>query len=273
MRCSGCACNRRSKMKTLIRLIPVLLVLLLIPGAIACKHSSPLEGTGWSLIEINGGELVDGTYISLSFYRGTVEGNGGCNRYHGEYSTEDPNILNIQEPGHTEEGCVEPEGVLEQERAYFRALSNAATYEIINDNLVIYGQDNQKLLVFKKIRRFQMDPADLIGTAWQLESMNDTAVPDGLSITLAFDTDSEASGRSGVFDYWLDYTASGDRISWGMRTKRDGELPRELEMYALDYTDTIGSANQYNLLGDRLEIYTSKGDTLVYEPIESSGGG
>jgi heat shock protein HslJ len=254
-------------MKKLIRLITVLLVLLLIPGAIACNNSSSLEGTRWSLIEINDGELVDDTYISLSFYRGTVEGNGGCNRYHGEYSTEDPNILNIQEPGHTEEGCVEPEGVLEQERAYFRALSNAATYEIIDDNLLIYGKDNQKLLVFKKIRKFQMNPADLIGTAWRLESMNDTPVPDGLSITLAFDTDSEASGRSGVFDYWLDYTASGDRISWGKRVSRAGELPRELETYALDYTDSIASANQYNLAGDRLEIFTSRGDVLVYEPV------
>jgi heat shock protein HslJ len=254
-------------MSKLIRLITVLLVLLLIPGAIACKNSSPLEGTRWSLIEINGGELVDGTYISLSFYGSSAEGNGGCNRYHGEYSTEDPNILNIQEPGHTEEGCVEPEGVMEQEDTYFRALSNAATYEIINDNLVIYGQDNQKLLVFKKIRKFQMDPADLVGTAWQLESMNDTPVPDRLSITLTFNSDNQASGRSGVFEYRLDYTASGDRISWGIASWRTGELPGELETYALDYTDSIASANQYNLAGDRLEIFTSRGDVLVYEPV------
>lgn len=250
-------------MKKLI--IGLMLVILVMSSLSACKNASALEGTRWSLIEINGGELVNGTHISLSFYGSTTEGNGGCNRYHGEYFTENPNILNFQEPGHTDIGC--PEGVNEQEEAYFRALSNAATYEIIDDNLVIYGRDNQKLLVFTRRPEFRMDPADLIGTAWRLESMNDTPVPDGLSITLAFDTDSEASGRSGVFDYWLDYTASGDKISWGKRVSRAGELPRELETYALDYTDAIGSADQYKLAGDQLEIYTSRGDVFVYKTL------
>ncbi|OGN87236.1 MAG: hypothetical protein A2158_02575 [Chloroflexi bacterium RBG_13_46_14] len=246
-------------------LISILTLMLLLPS---CKKVSPLDSTGWSLIELNGEGLIDGTYISLSFYDGLAEGNGGCNRYSGEYVTEDPNILNIQGPGHNEEYCIEPEGVIEQEEAYFKALSNAATYEISGDRLVIYGSGAQKLLVFEKIRRYRMDPADLIGTDWQLESMNDIPTPDGLSITLSFDTDNQASGRAGVFNYWLDYTASGDRIGWGNRTKRDGQLPEELEKYALEYTDALeAGTHQYNQTEDRLEIFTSKGDTLVFKPI------
>lgn len=249
----------------IMTVLALLILFLMVPAG--CKNASPLEGTRWSLIEINGGGIIDGTYISLSFYGNTAEGNGGCNRYYGEYSTEEPNLLNIQGPGATDEGCTEPEGVLEQERAYFKALSNAATYEIIDDNLVIYGQDNQKLLVFEKVRNFRRDPSNLVGTAWQLESMNDTPVPDGLSITLTFDSGSQASGRSGIFDYRLDYTASGDRM-WGTGSWRtQGELPRDLEIYALDYTHTIASANQYNLSEARLEIFTSRGDVLVYKPV------
>ena len=240
--------------------------LLIIP---TCKKASPLEGTTWWLIELNDEQLIHGTYISLSFYDNLAEGNGGCNRYSGEYFTEDPNILNIQGPGRTEADCIEPEGVNDQENAYFKALSNAAIYEVSDDRLVIYGSDSQQLLVFEKIRRFRMDPADLIGTAWQLESMNSISILDGLSITLSFDTDNQASGRAGVFDYWLDYTANGDTIRWGKATKRDGQLPEELEKYALKYTDALeaGNQHQYKLSEDLLEIFTSKGDTLIYKRV------
>lgn len=246
----------------------ILVVLLLVP--VSCSNSGALDGTQWSLVEINGDGLIEGTHISLSFSNGTARGSAGCNNYSGEYSTENPDILNIQAPERTEEGCISPEGVLEQEEAYLSALPNAATYEIINDNLVIYSQDNKKPLVFIRKQEFRMNPADLIGTSWQLTSMNDAPVPDGLIITLTFESDSEASGRSGVFNYRLDYIASGDKISWGIGVSRTGELPRELETYALDYTDTIARANQYNLTEKRLEIFTSKGGVLVYKPFGDS---
>ena len=70
------------------------LFFLLVPTT--CKNQSPLEGTTWWLIELNDEQLIHGTYISLSFYDNLAEGNGGCNRYYGEYVTEYPNILNIQ---------------------------------------------------------------------------------------------------------------------------------------------------------------------------------
>jgi heat shock protein HslJ len=256
-------------MKKISVWILIVLSILLLIALPTCKKASPLDSTGWSLIELNGEGLINDTYISLSFYNNLAEGNGGCNRYSGEYFTEDPDILNIQGPGANEEYCIEPEGVIEQEEAYFEALSNAATYEISDDNLVIYGSDNQKLMVFEKIRRFRMDPADLIGTAWQLESMNGISILDGLSITLSFDTDNQASGRAGVFDYWLDYIANGDTIRWTKATKRDGQLPSALEKYALEYTDALeaGNQHQYTLSEDLLEIYTSKGDTLIYKRV------
>lgn len=87
----------------IMTVLALLILFLMVPAG--CKNASPLEGTRWSLIEINGGGIIDGTYISLSFYGNTAEGNGGCNRYYGEYSTEEPNLLNIQGPGGTDEGC------------------------------------------------------------------------------------------------------------------------------------------------------------------------
>jgi hypothetical protein len=65
-----------------------------------------------------------------------------------------------------------------------------------------------------------MDPLDLIGTKWKLESINDVPVPDGLSITLSFESSHEAGGRAGNYIYRLmNYQARGDVIGWGIRTQ------------------------------------------------------
>ena len=257
-------------------LIYALIILLGLP-LIACSQpaaSSPeLDGTQWSLIEINGKGLIEGSYISLYFHNGSVEGSAGCNTYGVDYSTEEPNILKIPMPGMTEEACSSPEGVLEQEQEYVNTLSSAAFYSISDNKLEIYGPGNKKLLVFERIPEYPMDPADLVGTSWQLISMNGDPVIEGLSVTLYFDSDSEASGHAGCFDYVLPYTASGDDIRWGMSTRRDGELPQELENQALRYTASVMWVSNYRLTPGMLELYTSKGDTLVYEPLESSDGG
>ena len=110
----------------------------------------------------------------------------------------------------------------------------------------------------------------MTGTAWQLESWNEIPVPDGLSITLTFNNRKQASGLAGIFGYRLDYTASGDRI-WGTASWRTrGKVPDDRESYALNYTHRMGIANEFKLEEDRLVIFTSRGDTLVYKPLEHS---
>lgn len=272
-------------MKKLLTLIVILLMLLLILGVITCskneketKSTPPLQdegisielgGTQWSLIKINDSELIEGSHISLYFRNGSVWGSAGCNTYGGDYSTEDPNILKILVAEMTEMDCPSPEGVLKQEEEYVNTLHNAALYSVTDNKLEIYSSGNQKLLVFEKKQEFAMNPADLVSTSWQLVSMNGDPVIEGLSITLTFDSDSEASGRAGCFDYVLSYTASGDDIRWGMRSKRNGELPQELESQALHYTDSIMWGANYRLTTEQLEIFTAKGDIMVYNPMKA----
>jgi len=229
--------------------------------------TSWLDGTQWSLSEINGKELIKGSYISLYFRNGSLHGSAGCNTYGAEYPTEEHAILKIPMPSITEAACSSPKGVLEQEQEYVKTLSSAAQFSIADNKLKIYNHENKKLLVFERILEYSMNPADLVGTSWQLVSVNGDRVLEGLSITLTFDSDSEASGRAGCFDYVLPYRASGDDIRWGMHSKRDGELPWKLERQALHYTDSIMWVANYRLSSDRLELYTSKGNILVYEPL------
>jgi len=273
--------------KKLLTLIVILLMLLLILNAIACGNneketqSTPtlqddgisieLDGTQWSLIEINGNELIEDSYISLYFRDEGVWGCGGCNIYYGDYSTEAPDILRIPGVGRTEEGCISPEGVLEQEADYWDTITDAAFYSVTDNKLEIDNAMNQKLLVFEQIEELPMNPADLVGTGWQLVSMNGDQILEGLSITLTFDSDSEASGRAGCFSYRLNYTASGDDIWWGIGSWRIGvsELPQELESQALSYTYIISKGANYRLTAEQLEIFTAKGDIMVYNPMKA----
>ncbi|HEY4662125.1 MAG TPA: META domain-containing protein [Candidatus Humimicrobiaceae bacterium] len=254
-----------------LTIIAILFILLGILSVIACRYNEDdiapikLDGTQWKLISLNGSELIEGTHISLYFRNGIVWGSAGCNIYGGEYLTEDPDILNIPGVGKTEMDCLSPEGIMEQDDTYTRSLTNAAFYYVTGEHLEIYSADKQKLLIFERKPEYPMNPADLVGTSWQLISINGDQVTEGLSIMLTFDSDSEASGCAGCFDYELSYEASGDDIRWGIRSERNGELPQDLEFQALRYTDSILWASNYRLTTDGLEIYTAKGDILVYK--------
>ena len=95
--------------------------------------------------------------------------------------------------------------------------------------------------------------------------MNGKNIIENLSVTLAFDSESEATGRAGCFDYKLYYQASGDDIRWGMSSSRIEELPQELEIQTLDYIDSIMWGANYRLDTKQLEIFTARGEVLFFE--------
>jgi heat shock protein HslJ len=270
-------------MKRLSAHITVLLVLLWAIGAVGCDSgerqstlslqddsiSRELDGTQWALHSIKGSELIEDSHISLYFRDGSFWGYSGCNIYGGDYSTEAPDILIISGGSVTTMACPSPEGVMEQEDAYLDSLYDAAFYHVTGKHLEIDDSANQGSLLFERKPEYPMDPADLVGTSWLLVSTDGDYVTEGLTITLVFDSDSIASGSAGCFDYELQYEASGDDIRWGMRTARNGELSPELEFEALQYTDSIMLGANYRLTEEWLEIFTARGETLVFEPLYS----
>ena len=158
---------------------------------------------------------------------------------------------------------------MEQEDAYLDFLYDVTLYRITGNNLEIGITANQRQLVFERKPEYPMETADLVGTSWLLVSMDGDDITEGLAITLSFDSDSIASGRAGCFDYELHYQASGDDISWGMTSRRSGELSSRLENEALRYTDSLMWGANYRLSEERLEIFTLRGETLVYEPLSN----
>jgi len=76
-----------------------------------------LDGAEWVLISLNGGGLVTGSNITLAFAEGQAGGFAGCNHYGGPYTATSTGAITISEIAITAQGCLEPEGVMQQEGA------------------------------------------------------------------------------------------------------------------------------------------------------------
>ncbi|HEX74240.1 MAG TPA: META domain-containing protein [Dehalococcoidia bacterium] len=91
--------------------------------------------------------VLQGTEITAVFdgTEGQVHGYAGCNNYFGSYHIIN-NKLSIQEIAYTEMYRLDPEGVMEQEEQYLKALQAAESYEIEGGRLrITYGAE---VLVF-----------------------------------------------------------------------------------------------------------------------------
>jgi heat shock protein HslJ len=102
-----------------------------------------LEGTSWSLVEVNGQPVVDGTAPTLVFEADRAGGNGSCNTFGGDYKVENGNLTF----GPIESTLMYCEGSMDQESAYLTALQEAAGYQIKGGNLHILNADGQVTLI------------------------------------------------------------------------------------------------------------------------------
>jgi heat shock protein HslJ len=105
-----------------------------------------LGGSRWIATMINNGRggvasLVEGTVVTAEFGTdGRVGGSGGCNRFSGEFTLEGDGVA-IGPVASTRMACLEPEGVGEQESAYFAALARVASWTFRDDRLQLRAAD------------------------------------------------------------------------------------------------------------------------------------
>lgn len=110
-------------------------------------QSAVLLDTEWVLISLNGNALIEDTEITLSFGEASLDGSAGCNTYGGSYTVSEDS-LRLSGVEWTEMGCPEPEGILDQEKAYFHALNAAARYRVDGDRLEVYDEAGAQTLAF-----------------------------------------------------------------------------------------------------------------------------
>ena len=123
--------------------ILVMLLLSSMIGLASCSYGSSVEDTDWVLQSYgefgNLKDVLTDTEITAEFVssEGTVEGSAGCNSYSGSYEVKDSQ-LSIPGPiAATEMYCMEPEGVMEQERQYLEILQAAKSYSVEDGELQI----------------------------------------------------------------------------------------------------------------------------------------
>lgn len=113
-----------------------------------------LEGSRWIATMINNGRggvasLVEGTVVTAEFGTdGRVAGSGGCNRFSGGYTLQG-NSLAIGPVASTKMACLEPEGVGQQESAYFAALARVASWSFRDDRLQLRDADGALQVEFR----------------------------------------------------------------------------------------------------------------------------
>ncbi len=99
-----------------------------------------LEGD-WRLIELDGEPAAQGFETTLIVSPGQIGGNGGCNTYGGNLEVTGSKI-DITNVFSTMMACEES---LAQEQAFFAALENADSYEIVDGVLQLKGADGTVL--------------------------------------------------------------------------------------------------------------------------------
>ncbi|NIM94454.1 MAG: META domain-containing protein [Anaerolineales bacterium] len=127
-----------------IACIVLLLLTLTSCGNSVSEDSDPLDGTSWELFAYRKSKPILGTIFTAAFEDGEIIGTGGCNFYRGTYRINgvDITIADIQL---TTKGCLEPEGVMEQELFLVQFLGDAQTYSFEDERLLMVRADGEAL--------------------------------------------------------------------------------------------------------------------------------
>ena len=233
----------------------------------ACGGSgaNALRNTTWELESLSGNGVLAGTTITLKFADDQVSGSAGCNQYQGSYkATEDG--LSVSDVFSTEIGCLEPEGILEQETAYLTALRAAATYQIAADRLEIYDDAGTRILVFAAPTG---DPtpipqvSETPDTSGEPETVGKLAPINSVEITIAesFPPQYFVGVTSGLPNGCVEF----DRYE----VTRDGDTIRiaviNLEPVGMACTDEYGTVEHNIPLGSEFE--PGRTDTVLFNDV------
>jgi polar amino acid transport system substrate-binding protein len=98
---------------------------------------NPLSDTFWEATVVGPEPVLQGTRLTAAFTsNGQVNGSAGCNTYSANYSVSDSTLL-IGPPSATQQVCVEPPFIMDQENAFLRGLSTASSFTLEGGRLRI----------------------------------------------------------------------------------------------------------------------------------------
>jgi heat shock protein HslJ len=115
--------------------------------------SAPLVGPTWRATAISDGRggvasVIAGTEVTAIFQDREMGGNTGCNRYGSSYRTSEGNGIRFDRLVATQMACLVPQGVMEQEAAFMRAMEAVRSYRIQGDRLDLLRADGSSAVTF-----------------------------------------------------------------------------------------------------------------------------
>jgi len=118
-------------------------------------QSQALGGSAWRATAINNGKqavvsVLSETSVTMSFgMDGRVSGSAGCNNYSGPYKSEGAS-LSFGAAALTRKMCARPDGVMEQEQQFVKALGTVATHRIEGNRLELRTAEGAIALLFTR---------------------------------------------------------------------------------------------------------------------------
>jgi heat shock protein HslJ len=109
-----------------------------------CSGTDPLNGTSWTLTAYRKTQPVSGTTVTATFQNGEITGSAGCNSYFASYQVRGSKI-EMGVIAQTEMACLDPEGVMEQEKTIMEFLWDAQEFLLTNGQLQIIRSDGEAL--------------------------------------------------------------------------------------------------------------------------------
>ncbi|MFC2038011.1 META domain-containing protein [Chloroflexota bacterium] len=134
----------KKKHVALIVLVALMVFLLAACNGAGDTAGDALDGTSWTLMAYRKTRPIPGTTLTATFEDGEVHGSAGCNSYGGPYQVSGDSIA-VGVLAITEMGCMEPEGVMEQETMFVEYLRDAQNYRLVDGQLQIVSSDGEAL--------------------------------------------------------------------------------------------------------------------------------
>ena len=222
----------------------------------------------WILLSLDGGQLIEGTNIILAFDESSFSGFAGCNGYGGPYESEGDGKILFVEYSSQAEGCIEPEGVLDQEIKYLKQLMEVDHYQVDGGVLTLSVPGGEQELIYSLREPFEIDPELLNNSSWQLLPSDDFSLIEGTVITISF-LDGKMQGAGGCRNYQGEYQAEGDQARFPL-TMMIGEVcaDQDLLIQEAKFTTALELASHYQIVDDQLMLYLVTGEELLFMRIE-----
>ena len=234
----------------------------------ATEVGPTLEGTPWQMVALADEDgvpldVLPDVEVTALFEDGRVSGTDGCNNYAGSYTVDGTSLTVGPELMGTMMACPGP--IMDQAAAYTAALTSAASYAIVNNQLRILNESGRTVVTYE-----ERISTSLTGTTWNAIGYNNgkqavVSIAIDTEITAVFGEDGTLSGSAGCNNYTAGYEADDENIKIGPAAVTMMMCPEPegvMEQEAL-YLAALEMANVYSIDGDRLQLRTSEGSLVA----------